>query len=76
MLSRVADNLYWMSRYLERAEHISRLIAVKLETMLEQSHDDADVSWRQVVAALSGDGIVPPGPIAPFQATQALAFDG
>jgi len=75
MLSRVADNLYWMSRYLERAEHISRLIAVKLETMLEQSRDDADVSWRRVVAALSGDNIVLPGPIAPFQATQALAFD-
>ena len=29
MLSRVADNLYWMSRYLERAEHTSRLLAAK-----------------------------------------------
>ena len=26
MLSRVADSLYWMSRYLERAEHCARLI--------------------------------------------------
>ena len=25
MLSRVADSLYWMSRYLERAEHTARL---------------------------------------------------
>ena len=25
MLSRVADNLYWMSRYLERAEHTARI---------------------------------------------------
>lgn len=75
MLSRVADNLYWMSRYLERAEHISRLIAVKLETMLEQSRDDSDASWRRVVAALSGDGFLPSGAISPFHATQALAFD-
>ena len=28
MLSRVADSLYWMSRYLERAEHTARVIAV------------------------------------------------
>src|SRR5215470_9674847 len=28
MLSRVADALFWMSRYLERAEHISRLLDV------------------------------------------------
>jgi uncharacterized alpha-E superfamily protein len=28
MLSRVADNLYWMSRYLERAEHAARLLDV------------------------------------------------
>lgn len=30
MLSRAADNLYWMSRYIERAEHTARIIAVKL----------------------------------------------
>src|SRR6266571_2877163 len=28
MLSRVADALFWMSRYLERAEHVSRLLDV------------------------------------------------
>ena len=35
MLSRVADSLYWMSRYLERAEHTARLIDVRLNQMLE-----------------------------------------
>jgi uncharacterized alpha-E superfamily protein len=75
MLSRVAENLYWMSRYLERAEHISRLIAVKLETMIEQSHDAADISWRRVVAALYGEAFAAAGPVDAFQSTQALAFD-
>ena len=28
MLSRVADSLYWMGRYLERAENITRLLLV------------------------------------------------
>src|SRR3989442_5636514 len=28
MLSRVADSLYWMGRYLERAENVTRLLLV------------------------------------------------
>ena len=56
MLSRVADNLYWMSRYLERAEHTARLLAVKLESMLEQSKEDAETSWRRVGDCAVGRG--------------------
>lgn len=53
MLSRVADGLYWMSRYLERTEHIARLLAVKLETTVEQSSEDAEAAWVRVLAAVS-----------------------
>jgi len=74
MLSRVADNLYWMSRYLERAEHTSRLIAVKLEAMVEQSKEESENTWRRVIAALSGEGSIPPSG-DPFDITNALAFD-
>jgi uncharacterized alpha-E superfamily protein len=74
MLSRVAESMYWMSRYLERAEHTSRLIAVKLESMIEQSREDADSSWARVVAALSAEEHVPAQPDA-FAITQGLAFD-
>lgn len=35
MLSRVANSLYWMSRYIERAENISRLLDVNLQLMLD-----------------------------------------
>ena len=31
LLSRVADGLYWIARYLERAEHTARLIEVGLD---------------------------------------------
>ncbi|MGD0190996.1 MAG: alpha-E domain-containing protein [Rhizomicrobium sp.] len=55
MLSRVADSLYWMGRYIERAEHTSRLIAVKLESMIEQNREDAEASWARVIAALSAE---------------------
>ncbi len=37
MLSRVADSLYWMSRYLERAEHTARLVDVYLTTALDRA---------------------------------------
>ena len=37
MLSRVADSLYWMSRYLERAEHTTRMLDVNLNLMLDES---------------------------------------
>lgn len=36
-LSRVADSLYWMSRYLERAEHTSRMLDVHQNLMLDMA---------------------------------------
>ena len=36
LLSRVADSLYWMGRYLERAEHLARLIDVRLDLGLDR----------------------------------------
>jgi uncharacterized alpha-E superfamily protein len=35
MLSRVADSIYWLSRYIERAENIARFIDVNLQMMLD-----------------------------------------
>lgn len=55
MFSRVADSLYWMSRYTERAEHTARLIAVKLESMVDQTPEDAAASWARVTEALTGE---------------------
>jgi uncharacterized alpha-E superfamily protein len=51
MLSRVADSLYWMSRYLERAEHTARLIDVHLNHVLDQSVV-ADSRRQQLLASL------------------------
>ena len=75
MLSRVADNLYWMSRYLERAEHTARLLAVKLESLLDQSKEDADTSWRRVATALSSDAQVPSSMTDAFEITHVMALD-
>src|SRR6202034_2677113 len=52
MLSRVADSLYWMSRYLERAEHTTRLLEVNLNLMLDESSTSSDHRWVRVLQAL------------------------
>ena len=52
MLSRVADSLYWMSRYLERAEHTTRLLDVNLNLMLDESAASAERRWQRVLQAL------------------------
>ena len=35
MLSRAADYLYWMSRYIERAENNARILEVNQQLMLD-----------------------------------------
>ena len=52
MLSRVADSLYWMSRYIERAEHTTRLLDVNLNLMLDESGTSADHRWQRMLRAL------------------------
>ena len=51
MLSRVADSLYWMSRYLERAEHTARLIDVDLQLRLDQSPEAGAGRWLRLLEA-------------------------
>jgi uncharacterized alpha-E superfamily protein len=51
MLARVADSLYWIGRYIERAEHVSRLSAVMLNATLDRSQG-AEQTGRIGLAAL------------------------
>jgi len=54
MLSRVADSLYWMSRYIERAENIARLLDVNLQLLLDfEAMDDDKLKehWEPIIRA-------------------------
>ncbi len=48
MLSRVADSIYWMNRYVERAENIARFVDVNLHLLLESPAGMAQ-QWRPLV---------------------------
>ncbi len=48
MLSRVADNLYWLARYLERTENLARLLDVSASLMLDLPQR-LSPGWRPLV---------------------------
>ena len=51
MLSRTADHLFWMSRYMERAENTARMLNVSYETsMLPQSVAAAQAGWEGILS--------------------------
>jgi uncharacterized alpha-E superfamily protein len=72
MLSRVANSLYWMGRYLERAEHTTRLLDVELQLWLDQSPEMGAGRWRFLLEALHAPGVE--GPVNPTQLVNTLVF--
>ena len=49
MLSRTADHLYWMARYIERAENTARFIDVNLQMSLDAPITFSN-QWEPVIA--------------------------
>jgi len=68
MLSRVADALFWMGRYLERAEHVARVLEVTRAILIDIGEVDPETAksqWQGALAALS----------LPDASTEKLLFD-
>ena len=75
MLSRVADSLYWMSRYLERAENTVRLLDVTMSLMLDTGGANFESRWERMVAALGNPaGLEWSGDLE--RMARRLVFDG
>src|SRR6187399_1769483 len=56
MLSRVAEALYWMGRYIERAEHSARVLEAMRDLRLDLYEVDRDIAeeqWQGALHALS-----------------------
>ena len=51
MLSRDAEHLYWLSRYVERVENTARLVNVNSELMLDFPGDKS-LGWQSIIGAL------------------------
>jgi uncharacterized alpha-E superfamily protein len=69
MLSRVADALYWMGRYLERAEHAARVLEITRAILVDLAEADPETARRQWQRALTALSV-------PDATTEKLLFDG
>ncbi len=54
MLSRVADSIYWMARYIERAENLARFIDVTQYFSLDQPNDSIN-HWKPLIQVTGDD---------------------
>jgi uncharacterized alpha-E superfamily protein len=78
MLSRTADHLFWMSRYMERAENTARMLDVNYQTaLLPQSDAVAELGWRGLLAIseLTGDYTKRYGAIDPAKLMEFMVAD-
>lgn len=56
MLSRVAERIYWMARYTERAEDLARLIGVNSDLQLDLP-SDVRFGWKPLVAITGSEDL-------------------
>lgn len=75
MLSRVADSLYWMSRYLERADHIARQFDVHMTIVTEQAVDAARRRRRRLLMTLVGEEEYTEAENSDYHLSALLTFD-
>jgi uncharacterized alpha-E superfamily protein len=58
MLSRTADHLFWLSRYIERAENTARMLDIAYQTSLQpQSAEESEQTWRSLVSISELNGL-------------------
>ncbi len=72
--SRVADSLYWIARYLERAAHTIRLVDVRLDLELDRRADADGWDFARLCAAVKCESTAR-APSNPAELVETLVFD-
>ena len=78
MLSRTADHLFWMARYMERAENTARMLDVNYQaSLMPQSAEDAEKGWKGLlgISELSGDFAERYGDVVPDAVMRYMVSD-
>ncbi len=57
MLARHAESLFWMGRYMERAEDTARMLDVTYHGLLESPPEEATRSWLDLLSVLNLDQV-------------------
>jgi uncharacterized alpha-E superfamily protein len=56
MLSRVAENIYWLARYVERAENTARLVNVNTHLLLDLPRS-VHPGWAPLIEITGGEAL-------------------
>ncbi|MBD8525120.1 alpha-E domain-containing protein [Pseudomarimonas arenosa] len=76
MLARIAENLFWLSRYMERADYLARLLQVAGHMSAVRPDADSDSEWQSaIVAAGAKDSFFPERQANEASVVDYLAFD-
>ncbi|MEQ1736754.1 MAG: alpha-E domain-containing protein, partial [Rhodoglobus sp.] len=59
MLSRIAESLFWIGRYIERSDGTARILDVHLQLLLEDPWIEEDLACRALLSVMGSD--VPEG---------------
>lgn len=75
MLSRIAESLFWIGRYVERAEDTARILDVHVHLLLEDSPLDEQSSCADLLAAMGLSGEFKPDELDIATVVRVLAYD-
>lgn len=73
MLARNAESLYWIGRYVERADDTARILDVTVHQLLEDSSVDPDQASRTLLRVLGMEA--PDHPLDVWSLTDLVAFN-
>lgn len=77
MLSRIAESLFWIGRYLERAEDTARILDVHLQQLVEDPTVDEELSSGALLGVMGLDvaSLAAHGPLDLDRTLEVLCFD-
>jgi uncharacterized alpha-E superfamily protein len=73
MLSRIAESLFWIGRYVERADDTARILDTHLHVLLEDSWIDEDLACRSLLSVMGSKA--PPEKIGRTRVVELLVDD-
>ena len=73
MLSRIAESLYWVGRYVERADDTARILDVHVHHILEDPTVDEEARCRMLLGVMGSTP--PPGDLDAARVVELLGYD-
>jgi uncharacterized alpha-E superfamily protein len=74
MLSRIAESLFWIGRYVERSDGTARILDVHLQLLLEDPWIDEDTACRSLLSVM-GSTLTPDTELTRDDVMNILGFD-